>query len=271
MSVFSWPWAVSSRGEARPFSICRFLILAGVLVIAPTIAVAQVSGLEGSRWRVTGLDGKPVGMAGDLHFDGNRVDGATACNFFGAAVTFAGADGVGFAVDRMTRKGCSGEALDLERRYLEVLAAARGYELDGDSLKLRGENGQELAMLSRKPVFDLERTDLKIVSYLFDGGLYSVTPGSKPVVRFEDGRFKGSTGCSTFEGSYTLDGTAISANVESQEAAAEPCSANMTKQDKSIIEAFGKVVKMERGRNVIRMLQAEKDWAVLWLALDIDR
>ncbi len=271
MTVFRWPQAASSGRGRRPLYTWQMMALACFLAAGPTIAAAQVSDLEGSRWRVTGLNGKSVGMAGDLHFDGNRVDGATACNFFAAEVTSAGANQVRFTVNRMTRKGCSGEALDLERGYLEVLGAVHRYELDGDSMKLRDEEGRELAMLSRKPVFYLEGTNLKIVSYLFDGGLYSVTPGSNPVVRFEAGRFKGFTGCSSFEGGYTLDGTAVSAKVASQEAASEPCAANVTRQDKAIVEAFGKVVKLERGRNVIRLLQSEQDWAVLWLALDEGR
>lgn len=271
MFVFPRPLAALSGRERRWSFVAQVLAMACIVFASPTGAIAQVADLEGSRWRVIGLDEKQLGMAGDLHFDGDRADGATSCNFFSAATTFSDPNEVRFKVDRITRKGCSGEALELERRYIEVLGAVRGYELDGDSLKLRDENGRELALLSRKPIFDLEGSDLKIVSYLFDGGLHSVAPGSKPVVRFENGRFSGSTGCSTFEGSYALDGTEVSAKVESQSAGAEACAANMTKQDKAIVDAFAKVVKLERGRNVIRLLQAEKDWAVLWLALDEGR
>lgn len=263
--VLAWP----RRGLRKVLFHARCVaVVLGVLLAPIGQAAIAVDGqsFDGSRWRVVGLNGENVGMAGDLHFDGPRVDGATSCNFFGARATFSGKSGLAFDLDRMTRKACSGEAFKLEKDYTEALRKVRKYVLSGDSLRLLDEEGGEVLLLTRKPLFDLEGTDLKIVSYLKDGGLYSVKPGTMPTLRFEKGRLKGEAECMSYKGSYKIEGSTIAVKIEDTSVTDTDCEADLMEQERAIIANFEQAVRFDRGRNIIRLLQAENDWAVLWLA-----
>lgn len=227
----------------------------------------------GTRWRVTGVGGKDVSMAGDLHFETDLVDGASACNFFGGAFELGDGDGLQIKVNRMTRRGCSGDALELERSYLEALAAVRGYRfLDeaNEKLSLLDAEGNAVAQLERKHGFQLEGTPLKVVSYLFEDGLYSVKPGSKVTIRFAGGRMEGDTGCSLFSGHYEIAEATLKITLDMAVPKSEKCSDDLRRQDQAIIADLEKAARFDVGRNVIRLLQADRDWAVLWLAHDTD-
>ncbi|MEO1206911.1 MAG: META domain-containing protein [Pseudomonadota bacterium] len=226
---------------------------------------------KGTRWKVTQLGPKDVGMAGDLHFDRERVDGASACNFFGGRYEFSGENGLTISVDRVTRKGCSGEALDLERGYLEALSKVQAYAF-GDAeksvLELKGEDGAVVARLQTQETFALEGTRLKVVSYLFEEGLYNVNPGTKPTLYFADGKIKGDTGCTRFTGTYTLTEATVKVVLDQPLSKAETCPPKDVRQDKMVLENLQAAARFDTGRNLIRLLHPEKDWAMLWIAKD---
>ncbi|MEL7047863.1 MAG: META domain-containing protein, partial [Pseudomonadota bacterium] len=212
-------------------------LMAAASLAVPTATAFE--GFEGTRWRVIQLGEKVVGMAGDLHFDKDRVGGASACNFFSGKSTFADKDGLKVEVDRMTRKGCSGEALELERGYLAVLESVRSYAFEDDAktvLVLKGEDDVLLAKLRPIVQFKLENTPLKVVSYLFDGGLYNVTPGTKPVMAFKNGKVSGNTGCTKFEGTYERKEQTVKIVLERPFAKAESCPEDDVQQDRMVLE-----------------------------------
>jgi len=250
------------------------------------VSAAAAAGLDKTRWRIDWLAGSEAGMAGDMHFEGNRIDGATACNFYSANIETgdagpsasggSGSEGrkpakgqLTIEVDRMTRKGCSGEAFELERGLVEAMKSTAAYERQGDRLVLSDEAGKPVLKMTLKPTFTLERTPLKIISYLHDGGLYNVEPGSKPTIRFANGKVSGQTGCTRFEGQYRLDGETVNIAIEKTEPLTDPCTEGMEQQDTSILKGFDTIGRFDEGRNLIRLLRADKDWAVLWLALDL--
>lgn len=226
-----------------------------------------------TRWRVVGVGGKAVTMAGDLHFEAGGVDGASACNFFGGAFETGPDQALVIKVDRMTRRGCSGDALELERAYLDALGSVRSYRFEDaerEKLVFLDESGATIAELARKHGFQLEGTPLKIVSYLFEDGLYSVKPGSKVTIRFAGGRMEGDTGCSLFSGHYDIAETTVKITLDMAVPKSEKCAEDLQQQDQAILAALEAAARYDVGRNVIRFLQAERDWAVLWLAQDTD-
>lgn len=77
------------------------------------------------------------------------AEGNTGCNSFGARVT---AEGGGHRIGgiMMTRRGCIGEAGQVERQILAAFNATRQLEVQGGWLILRGEGGRPLARLSRR-------------------------------------------------------------------------------------------------------------------------
>ncbi|MEO1280694.1 MAG: META domain-containing protein [Pseudomonadota bacterium] len=244
--------------------------LAGSSLIAHAAGDAD---FQDSRWKVTQLGTEDVGMAGDLHFDKDRMSGASACNFFGAQYSFAGESGLTIKIDRMTRKGCSGEALRLEKGYIEALEKVRSYtfaDTDHTVLDLKGEDGEVVARLAKQAQFTLEGTHLKVVSYLFDGGLYNVNPGSKPTVRFTDGKIIGDTGCTRFEGTYELTETTVKIKLNRPFSKVAKCPEDDIQQDRMVLENLELTNRFDNGRNLIRLLHPEKEWAVLWLALDLN-
>lgn len=240
---------------------------------ATAAPVAVPFDFEGSRWHVVGVNGKIVAMAGDLHFEADRVDGASACNFFGGGFETGTGETLRIDVTRMTRRGCSGEALELERAYLEALKSVRRYGFSDDAhekLVFLDEAGANIAELERKHAFHIEGTPLKVVSYLYQDGLYSVKPGSKVTIRFAGGRMEGDTGCSLFSGNYEIAGDTIKITLDMAVPRSEKCAESLQRQDQAVIANLEAAARFDVGRNVIRLLQADRDWAVLWLAQDMN-
>lgn len=238
---------------------------------AAAMTPAEEPNLTGTRWRVTGLNGQAVGMAGDLHFDTNRVDGASACNFFGGTFAQKPGGGLTVSVDRMTRRGCSGEALKLESGYMDVLKSVKSFVFEGGEdaqLVFLDEHNRRVATLTRNVGFQLENTPLKIVSYLFEDGLHNVEPGTKPTLKFSNGRMEGDTGCTHFSGAYTLEDKSVNITFDMTVPKSATCPENERQQDSAILANLEKAARFDTGRNLIRLLHPEKEWAVLWLTLD---
>lgn len=257
---------------------------------------SQSSRLMGRRWQVTALGAKAVGLAGDVTFDapgdasrdasGNadgqpgsagRLTGASACNFFGGRYQFGAGDRLAIMIDRTTRRGCSGRALDLERRYLEALKSVARFDFKDDGsgiLLLKDADERVLASLVAVPELQLEGTPLRVVSYLKDGGLYSVNPGPPPTLRFQDGKLSGATACGPLNGRYRIDGRELSVDLDDEDPAvlrSGACSADDRTQHNAIRDALVRGQRIDVARNVLRLMLADKGWAALWLARDDGR
>jgi len=61
---------------------------------------------------------------------------------------------------------------------------------------------------------DLDNTSWRLVSYGKPGELKPLVEGTNIPVDFSDGVISGSTGCNAFEGTYKVDGDALSINYE---------------------------------------------------------
>lgn len=222
------------------------------------------SELEGIHWRFTQLGNKNVGIAGDIRFENGAISGATACNHFGGTYKRSGTIGISIKVGRMTRRGCSGPAAELERGVLEALAKTNSFKLNSGGLALR-DSETTVASLTPMAIQGLESGPLKIVSFLKDGGLHSIPVERQTQIKFSGGKFEGNTGCTTVTGTYTIDGDKIAIKVAGAKAAKSPCPDEFTDQDAAIRANLAKSYRFDSYRNLIRVLQQENDWAVLWL------
>jgi copper homeostasis protein (lipoprotein) len=108
--------------------------------------------LEGTFWKVTHLEGKPVTSAEgrrnlDLLFtsDQNRVSGFSGCNNFIGGYEVKGNQ---ITLSRLagTRKACP-EGMDTETQFLNALEKTRRWKISGQELHLLDDQGESLAQL----------------------------------------------------------------------------------------------------------------------------
>lgn len=247
----------------RPLIAAALFATCGVAVAAPPETHLA------TFWRVTTLNGQPAVPGGDITFRDGEISGATACNHYGGSYA-EGADGaLTVTLGRMTRRACFDVAATRERDLIDAFAATRRYAITGDRLTLLDAAGKEVAAFERGSEATLEGTRQKITSFLKDEGLHSTVSGSGAVVTFKDGRIEGSTGCSSFAGRYTLaDGKLAISDLAVTGAVKSPCPDELTDQDAGIIAALPLATGLDVTRNLIRLLEPTKGWAVLWVTPD---
>ena len=95
------------------------------------------AGLDGTRWRLSTLDGKQPVSGGDatLEFsEAGRVAGSASCNRFTGGVTITG-DTLAFTAFAVTRMLCAPPIMEQETAYLAALGTGGKFELKGDKLE----------------------------------------------------------------------------------------------------------------------------------------
>jgi heat shock protein HslJ len=127
-------------------------LLFGALVALAT-AAAVVAGcgesspsLEGTAWRLTGWSVSsqdPNDFTVTAEFKDGRIGGTSAVNQYGGPYT-AGDDG-SFSVGELASTMMAGPEEDMraETTYMTLLAAAKQYAVDGETLTLSDANGNE--------------------------------------------------------------------------------------------------------------------------------
>ena len=108
--------------------------------------------LVGTRWVVDtiiqgdGASTPPQGAVGSILFgsDGSLA-ASLGCNTGSAKFTVSG-DTITIGAMATTRMACLGEAAELEKHMLAVLAGAVQFAIDGDALTLTAESGAGLGL-----------------------------------------------------------------------------------------------------------------------------
>lgn len=243
------------------------MLLTSLTAITVTGAAEDGSPLAG-RWTVTKLgEVRPATPVGDITFDASdkTISGATACNFFQGGYGTSGSSDLKIDVGRMTRRGCPGPAAAHERGLLEAMAATRSFRRDGDVLHIVSGDGRDLAELIRTPDATLEGRSHKIVSYFWNGGLYSAKGESVPAIAFKDGVISGNTGCRPFVARYRRDGDRLSITELVPAQTLAPCAENVSEQDAAILAAVPRITAFDTSRNLIRLLETSDGAAMLWV------
>jgi heat shock protein HslJ len=128
----------------------RGLVLAALTFLVVT-SMAQAEGLEGRTWVAERIKGQAVGAAVRSTFTiaSGKVTGSAGCNRLMGSVSVAGGS-IAFTGVATTRMACAEAAMAQERAFLEVLAAARTFRMDGGVLTLRDAAGTEVARLKEQ-------------------------------------------------------------------------------------------------------------------------
>jgi heat shock protein HslJ len=121
-------------------------LLAAAVLLALGLAAAAAGGcggsgpsLEGTSWRLTGWSissQDPNDFTITAAFADGRIGGTSAVNTYGG--TYTTGDGGEFSVGELASTMMAGPEPDMqaEAGYLTLLAAAKQYELDGETLTL---------------------------------------------------------------------------------------------------------------------------------------
>jgi heat shock protein HslJ len=129
------------------------MMLAAAALVALALAAVATAGcgesaptLEGTSWRLTGWSissQDPNDFTITAEFKDGRIGGTSAVNQYGGPYT-AGDDG-SFSVGDLASTMMAGPEADMkaEASYLTLLAAAKKYEVDGDTLTLCDAGGNE--------------------------------------------------------------------------------------------------------------------------------
>jgi heat shock protein HslJ len=151
--------AVRVSEEGRPFKRASTIRLAptviGAAALLALLVAAVVGGgcggeagpsLEGTSWKLTGWSVSsqdPNDFTITAEFKDGRIGGTSAVNTYGGPYT-AGDDG-SFSVGDLASTMMAGPEADMqaETTYTSLLAAARKYEIDGDTLTLFDAGGNE--------------------------------------------------------------------------------------------------------------------------------
>ena len=99
----------------------------------------SLESLRGPEWVLSELGrGEPVPDVAEImiSFHDDKVTGTGGCNRYFAAVTGGVPGELVFSGMGATRMACSEPAMDLERRYLNILAGASSYSFLGGRLVL---------------------------------------------------------------------------------------------------------------------------------------
>ena len=149
--------SLSSRRFAAPLRYSA-IALAVAAIAWPAEPVKVRAGLSGSEWRVVEIGGQQASGAGTLRFTLTSIRGRAPCNSFigafheltGAADTNTGPTQAGGAIE-IAGLGASPTIcgrMDLERLFLDALASARSYIVEGATLVLLDGAGRKLVKLA---------------------------------------------------------------------------------------------------------------------------
>jgi heat shock protein HslJ len=109
--------------------------------------------LEGDAWVLTQLldaSGKTqiVDIGVNAQFDGSTISGFAGCNSYNADYTATG-DQISFGPIAGTKKICPPDEQGVEDRYLQLLAGATTYAVQGRSMSMNDAQGTPVLQFSR--------------------------------------------------------------------------------------------------------------------------
>jgi heat shock protein HslJ len=126
-------------------------LLVAVLALTLTSQAGAGPELNGTRWTLAALNGRPVDGSGvSLEFASEtELGGNAGCNSYGATYAVVG-DALRLEPVVSTLMLCAGEAVNnLETEYLAALDQVERFELDGGRLILKDAAGAELLVFNR--------------------------------------------------------------------------------------------------------------------------
>lgn len=188
---------------------------ATILVYAPKLPPTVDPALQGTEWALTQLRGEVL-MAGSylqLTFRPEGFGGFAGCNHYGGEYQAANEGILQFSQAALTAMDCYEPegVMDQEQAYMEALAQARAYRLDGDRLEIQDGAGETILVYARQETLagdpaQLPGTAWQIIS--LDG--QEPLDGSAITLAFhQDQTVSGHAGCRDYLATYQADGQGL--------------------------------------------------------------
>ncbi len=184
--------------------------------------------LIGTSWTLVSLGerGGSDGPAVTLRFETKvKLGGFDGCNAYTGAFSVDGSTLHIPGEMAATRAACPEPIAGLARAYVEALARAASFAIEGDRLQLQDDSGQMIAAFKAASL-TLAETAWEVVGY--NNGkqaVISVLRGTHITARFaEDGRVTGSAGCNQYFASWETAAESITVGMPAttRMACAEP-------------------------------------------------
>lgn len=170
--------------------------------------------LDGTHWKLTSFDSGgtstavPAGIVVDARFAAGNIAGSSGCNVYTGPVTVTGTS-IKVGALATTQMACPGPQSETETAYLAALAKAATFTATADALTMFDAAGAPILVYAAGPANPLEG-DWNVTGY--NNGKQAVTSpisGTTLTATFTADAVSGSSGCNTYNGSYTLDGDAL--------------------------------------------------------------
>jgi len=248
------------RRFARFAALCAVALLVAACSSAGGAADETADGsggeIQATQWvlRSYTSDGALVLVAADQYADADftaqRVKGFAGCNDYDAVYRNSGRLLL-VTMPITTRKSC-GESVDaFESTFLGLLQQSRFYNVRADTLTIRGP---DLAVLL---VFDAAPSNPLLGSWVVDS--YSTGPGAQAAplegshltAVFRLAKVGGSSGCNTYEGPYTTNGTVAAIGPLASTRLA--CADDLMAQETSFLAALQGVGRVERRAGTVQL------------------
>ena len=223
---------------------------------------AGAPALVGTQW-VLDVSALGVDDAGSVNswieLAGGRVSGNDGCNAFSGSYRLDGSK-LTFGPLAGTQMACGGPADEVSRKVTAALARVRSYEVAGDALRLEDASGATLLTYAAgTPGVEGSWT---VISVLYDDAIRSVSAGAELTADFSaDGRISGSTGCNSFHGDYTLEGTKLKIGPLAATKKACP-TPEASEQEAGYLAALESAVRIEQAGPQLTLLNAKGQMAV---------
>lgn len=172
--------------------------------------------LEGTLWSLTSYTeggtrvDVPDEVAATARFADGEVTGSGGCNTYGGSFTVDG-DTISIGPVRSTLKACMGPAMSVEAAYFAALEQTAAFRIDRSTLTLSDADGQALLTFEETQEAALAGPTWQATG--INNGAEAVVSALEAAevtaVFAEDGTVSGSSGCNTYGGSYTVDGSSI--------------------------------------------------------------
>jgi heat shock protein HslJ len=204
--------------------------------------------LEGTAWQLTdyvGPDGKtlavPEAVAATATFADGKVTGNGGCNQYTGSYTLDG-DKLAISGVAATSMACPEVQMAVETAYFAALGKVATYAIAGGILELMTAEGTVGLRYRAAETPSLTKT-LWVATMINTGtgATASVVAGSTVTAIFaEDGTVAGSGGCNKYNGTYTVDGAALTFGplLSTKMACANEA---VTKQEANYLAALAKV------------------------------
>lgn len=168
--------------------------------------------LAGTDWVLSGMHPAvtiPNGVTVTAAFTGTRVTGNAGCNTYrgpyeqhGTKLTI-GPDLV------TTRKACPSGPSAVEQAYLQRLVRVRSVTTSGSTMAMANAAGTVILRFDAAPTGAAAIEGAWAVTSIYTGNAVETTTGPTLTAVFTADQVSGDSGCNTFNGGYTVDGTAI--------------------------------------------------------------